>query len=798
MITPRPYQQEVIDRLKDSYRAKKKHPVIVMPTGAGKACVLGFVVENAAKKGNETLVIAHRQELVFQLSLTLCNFGIEHQIIASNSTISAIKFDQYKSFGRIFYNPMAKVAVCSVQTLCKRLDKINLNPRLIITDECFPAGTLIDSKPIEKLKVGDMVFSLNHLNGNIERKRITNLFKSKPKELVIVKMTNGDTITCTAGHPFFVPNYGYYHAKQLSKNMPVLYMPQNSGAINQLSERQIQENWEGLLQHGMLDGLSKKDFIRNNGENESKIRIKSNESKKPHVQSRMEREGSRNTKKNWSQATEAWREWTGYDSNTTHVESRVGESRVNCERRVHSKNTRIQTPIQDTVPLQDRFSDRIGNDSHRDRWLQPSITSKTGTGCEKNESFRIARVESVEVQKSGDFGFSRELLPDGYVYNIEVEDNNNYFANGYMVHNCHHVVKGNQWGAAYDHFPNALGLGLTASPQRTDGTGLGLGFGGYNDDIIIGPQMSWLIEQGFLAPYKVFTTGTQMDVSSVKKKRNGEFDEKSLQQVTDKPSITGDAIAHYKKLCPHLSGVAYCVSIEHSKHVAELFTANNIPAAHIDGTMKDTERRQIFKDYADGKIKIITNQNIISEGTDLESLTQIKGVTLDVCIDLAPTSSLIVAMQRWGRVLRNKANKTAYIIDHAGNCLRHGLPDMEREWSLEGEVKTINNSGEKSIGIRTCKQCFHIHLPEPTCPSCGFVYPIQQRTVEEKDGELIELSKEDKELIKKQAMWQRKREQANCETLQDLLELGRQRGYKGDGWARQLWAARRAKQEANA
>ena len=135
MITPRPYQQEVIDKLRESYKNKKKHPLIVMPTGGGKACVLGFIAENAAKKGNETLIIAHRQELIAQLSLTLCNFGLEHNLITAKSTATNIKADQFKNFGRVFYNKDSKLHVGSVQTLASRVGKLSINPGLIIIDE---------------------------------------------------------------------------------------------------------------------------------------------------------------------------------------------------------------------------------------------------------------------------------------------------------------------------------------------------------------------------------------------------------------------------------------------------------------------------------------------------------------------------------------------------------------------------------------------------------------------------------------------------------------------------------------
>jgi superfamily II DNA or RNA helicase len=791
-IKPRPYQQEVIDNLRNSYRSGKKHPLIVMPTGAGKACVLGFVVENAAAKNNETLVIAHRQELIFQLSLTLCNFGIEHNLIAAASTISAIKMSQYKSFGKVFWNPKAKVHVGSVQTVKSRVSKLDISPRLIITDECFPAGTMIDGRPVESLKIGDMVFSINHSSGMFERKRITKLFRSRPSSLVKVNLSSGEHIICTAGHPFFIPNFGYYNAIDLKKGMQLLYMQKDSSAEYLVSEKQVQEHWSGVLQQSMLDGVSEKDFVRNNGENQQEVRIRQNEAKKPDVQEGDTRESIENPKRVWIQAADPWRKWTGDDGSTTHSKGGFNRSRSLCEGGVYSKDWRIQAPIPNPKSLQNRLSARDEYGGNRNRWEQSRYSCEKRAGREKNKGSGIVRVESVEVFERGCFEQSRELLPDGYVYNIEVEDNHNYFANGILVHNCHHVSDGNQWGSIYDAFPSSLGLGLTASPRRTDGKGLGAGFGGYCDDMIIGPQMSWLIEQGFLSPYKVYTTGKQLDTSGVKKKRNGEFDEKSLSEITDKPSIIGDAITHYKQLCNGLSGVCYCVSIDHSKHVASMFTENGIPAAHVDGTMDDSERRKIFTDYADGVIKIICNQSIISEGTDLESLTQRKGVTLDVCIDLAPTQSLIVAMQRWGRVLRNKSGKVAYIIDHASNVLRHGLPDMDREWSLEGEIKTSKNDGEKTISVRTCPQCFHIHLPEPQCPDCSFIYPQQVRVVDEKEGELVELTEDDKAAIKYQMKWDKRKEQSKAESLEDLIELGRKRGYK-DGWAHKMWAARQAK-----
>lgn len=365
-------------------------------------------------------------------------------------------------------------------------------------------------------------------------------------------------------------------------------------------------------------------------------------------------------------------------------------------------------------------------------------------------------------------------------------------ANLIILDEGHHYVEDSDWSQLVQRNPQAKTLLLTATPARTDKKGLGRGQGGFADAMVVGPSMGWLIEQGYLSQYKVYTTSKQWDLTGVKTGKDGDFTGKSLEKITDKPSIVGDAISHYKKLAYGMKAMSFSVSIEASKHTCELFNAAGIPSVHVDGTMKDAERRQAIKEYAEGKYMMICCESLIDEGFDLEAISQIKGATIDCLIDLSPTQSLIRSMQRWGRILRPKEGKVAVIIDHAGNILRHGLPEMEREWSLDGEFSGKSASSEKTIAVRTCQECFHIHLPEPECPSCGFIYPIQQRVVEEKEGDLVELTKEDKEMIKRQAMWQRKREQAQCETLQDLLEYAREKGYK-TSWANHIWASRQAK-----
>jgi superfamily II DNA or RNA helicase len=256
----------------------------------------------------------------------------------------------------------------------------------------------------------------------------------------------------------------------------------------------------------------------------------------------------------------------------------------------------------------------------------------------------------------------------------------------------------------------------------------------------------------------------------------GDYKRDELPQAVDKPTITGDAIKHYMKLAPGKRAVVFCVSIEHSKHVVAQFQAAGIPSAHVDGETPTEERDEAVEKFRKGKIQVLSNVELFGEGFDLPSL--------EVAILLRPTASLGLFIQQTGRALRTSAGKeTAIILDHAGNVSRHGLPDEERDWSLEGhQCKT---KGEKSLSVRICPSCFGAQKSgRPVCSFCGFVFETKQRKVEHIDGELSEIDLDQLRRVKKS-------EQGRCSTLEELTELGKKRGYKFPyRWARFLFQAR--------
>jgi DNA repair protein RadD len=342
---------------------------------------------------------------------------------------------------------------------------------------------------------------------------------------------------------------------------------------------------------------------------------------------------------------------------------------------------------------------------------------------------------------------------------------------------CHHVAAAG-WARVMAAYPRALHVGLTATPWRLDGSGLGAHF----DRMIKGPSVAWLIEQGFLSPYRAFAPSNP-DLGNVHS-RAGDYVPAELETVMGQSAIVGDAVAHYRRLAGGKRAVAGCVSIKPSQAVAAQFKAAGVMAYHLDGTTPRVERRAAIKAFRDGHINVLTNVDLFGEGFDLPAI--------EAAILLRPTKSLALYLQQVGRALRPYPGKShAIILDHAANIAAHGLPDEPREWSLEArERKRGGKSVEPNFAIRQCPRCYTAHRPAPACPSCSHVYEQAGRNVEQIDGELAEIDP----AIARRA---KAREQARAETLDQLIALARARGYKNpEKWAGYVWTARQAKGRA--
>lgn len=325
-----------------------------------------------------------------------------------------------------------------------------------------------------------------------------------------------------------------------------------------------------------------------------------------------------------------------------------------------------------------------------------------------------------------------------------------------------HHSKATTYRKIYDAFPDAKRIGVTATPIRLDGSGLS----DVNDALVVGVSAKWLIEHKFLAPYDYYAPAIA-DLSGIKTS-HGEFETGSMEKILMKSAIYGDVISHYKKLADGKKAICYCVSVAHSKAVAEAFYNVGIKAVHIDGTTPKNERDSIISAFRDGGITILCNVDLISEGFDVPDC--------ECAILLRPTKSLTLYIQQSMRCMRYKDNKRAIIIDHIGNYARFGLPDADREWSLQGRPKSEKSRTENEVKVLQCPECFYTFEPpendEKICPCCNYIFPKKSRNIEEK---------QDTELKKITSFSLDFSTPDDCKTMRDLQAYAKKRGYKS-GW----------------
>lgn len=335
--------------------------------------------------------------------------------------------------------------------------------------------------------------------------------------------------------------------------------------------------------------------------------------------------------------------------------------------------------------------------------------------------------------------------------------------------------------AITERWPNARVIGLTATPQRTDGKPLDVLF----DTIVMGPTIRQLMDAGYLCDYELYAPPSALDLSSVKTSM-GDYAKDDLEAAVDKPSIIGDAVNHWLTHARGKRCVVMCVTIKHSQHVVEQYKAAGVPAEAIDGSMTDVQRQAALDRFARGETLVLSNVQLMIEGVDVPAIEVVQW--------LRPTKSLVIWMQGNGRGLRPHNGKDALIVfDHVGNCLRHGLPDDDREWSLEGKEKGKRKAAaEDEVKVKQCGNCYAVFRPGPqACPHCGAPVAGQQRELEVVDGQL---EKVDKLAIRAE----KKKEQGQARTLEDLVGLGLRRGMaKADSWAAITFAARQGRKPSS-
>ena len=295
-----------------------------------------------------------------------------------------------------------------------------------------------------------------------------------------------------------------------------------------------------------------------------------------------------------------------------------------------------------------------------------------------------------------------------------------------VIDEAHHCPA-NTYRAIIDAYPEALLLGLTATPCRGDGRGLG----GIFETLIECPQVADLIQQGYLVKTRVYAP-VQPDLKGVRVQA-GDYNEAQLAERMDRPKLVGDIATHWFKYGERRRTVAFAVNVAHSIHLRDEFLQNGVKAEHIDGSTPKDERDATLARLASGDIEIVTNCMVLTEGWDMPAIG---------CAILArPTRKMGLFRQMIGRVLRPAEGKPdAIILDHSGAVFRHGMPEDHVEWTLDPENRATSPEHQTRLdfpsrSLLECSQCGALREGGKACWHCGFM-PSRQAKAVFLDGEL--------------------------------------------------------------
>jgi len=305
-------------------------------------------------------------------------------------------------------------------------------------------------------------------------------------------------------------------------------------------------------------------------------------------------------------------------------------------------------------------------------------------GQEEGRTPGWVRVDSVEILEPGSDGTFGGVCPDGLVYNIEVEKFHTYLADGLVVHNCHHLAPGaEKWHSIAQHYPRILGL--TATPQRSDGSALGDLF----DHLIVGAHYSELLRGGWLVPAKTFRPKEDLQGG-----------------VAESPAKA------WMRLAGGARGFAFFSRVEYAQKFTDEVNRDREISRSVWGEQDPASRAEALRLFREGKLQCLSNVQILTEGVDIPEAK--------VCLLATGCDHAGGYLQRVGRVLRPAPGKTsALLIDLTGASHRFGLPHEDREYSLDGRAIKC-----KVEALRVCQQCGHTYpRAVGACPECGFLLP---------------------------------------------------------------------------
>jgi superfamily II DNA or RNA helicase len=342
-----------------------------------------------------------------------------------------------------------------------------------------------------------------------------------------------------------------------------------------------------------------------------------------------------------------------------------------------------------------------------------------------------------------------------------------------------HLSRSNSWMKVIDYY-DTFTVGFTATPVRLDS----LPLGSIYDTLIQGVDTRWLIEHRRLAPYEYYAP-TLVDTTGLRTVA-GDYVVSDLEQLMNERAIYGDVIESYRRIAPGERSICYCVSVKHAQETAQAFNDAGIRAEYLSAGTPARQRKAVMEDFREGRFAVLCNVGIIAEGISIDEVS---------CVMLLrATESVALGVQMMMRCMRYMPGKIAKIIDFTANYTRIGLPDdPDRVWSLDKPLRKRRDMDENgNFYIRCCPECYMTFPTAPICPFCGTEYPLHPREIQAKqDIELQRITEEEAARVN-EAKKKSRIEQGRANTFEELVKLGKQRGYRNPAyWAAQVMRGRK-------
>lgn len=623
----------------------------------------------AAKRGDRTLIIAHRDELIGQAAAKARQWW-------PDADIGTVKAERNEVWAQ-------DIVVASVQSLSPaRLARLG-HFGLVIVDECFPAGTMVGERRIEDVKVGDLVPSYDETTGEVVDRPVLKVMTRPSPGLLRVTFEDGTDLVCTSGHPLMTSE-GWEIAGGLTHGASVLSFAHHADTSGddlrgvqrtddldgQLQDQQVEVDGAGVLLRPVPEGKRISAEFDQDGSDQPQARLGTNAGTEPDAPTGVGGEDASDLAADRAPTISAGRQREGALATADRPRQRADVAyRVDRE-----DGEAPATGGADALQTGHRSPDLQGGDrgGRAIAWLAGPPRSRPSQGRVPQWK-RVARVEVLEPGSDGRYDGD---CPDGLVYNLHVAGTNTYLVgDGVVAHNCHHassasytrVLTGLRAGTA----GGPLLVGVTATPDRADGKGLDSHF----SEIVVSYDILWAIRAGYLVDIRCKEVKLEnLRLENVTVSR-GDYAEGQLGRAMTDANAPWHIVKAWKQLAAGRLTASFHPTILAAQEQAQEFNAQGVPAACVSGVDIE-ERRRILRALEAGRLKVVTNAAVLTEGWDFPALSCI--------IQARPTKSRGLYVQIVGRSLRPFPGKDdALVLDVTDSSERMDLCSVPTLFGVE-------------------------------------------------------------------------------------------------------------------